>query len=142
DGQQQAVDDVADHGRKRLAHGDRRSPDRQDKDDKTDIEDRHNGHSWGPCCRTVPAMSWVTIAPDNWTSNQMVTSFNAPNNPFTCGSRPRTTRPRPRLSTLVSACRRVSASGKRIRPTVPARKKNAPAETARTVKMSRASFIG
>ena len=57
------------------------------------------------------------------------------------GSRPSTTRPRPRLSALVSACRRVSVSGKRSRPTVPARKKNAPAETATIVKMSSATLI-
>ena len=126
DGQQQPVDDEADNGCERFARGDRPGPDPQDQDDKTDIENRQDGHACGPRCRTAPAMSWVTIAPDNWTSSQMLTSFNAPNSPFACGNRPRTTRPRPRLSTLVSACRRVSESGKRIKPTVPAKKKNAP----------------
>ena len=126
DRQQQPVDDEADNGRERFARGNRRSPDPQDQDDKTDIENRQDGHPCGPRCRTAPAMSCVTIAPDNWTSSQMLTSFNAPNSPFACGNRPRTTRPRPRLSTLVSACRRVSESGKRIKPTVPAKKNNAP----------------
>src|SRR4029077_7957188 len=141
DGQQQPVDDEADNGCERFAHDDRRGPDREDQDDKTDIENRRNGHPCGPCCRTAPAMSCVTIAPDNWTSSQILTNFRALNGPFACGSRPRTTRPRPRLSTLVSACRRVSESGKRSKPTVPAKKKNAPAETAKTVNISDASFI-
>ncbi len=46
---------------------------------------------------------------------------------------PSTIRPRPRLSALVSACRRVNASGKRNRPTVPAMKNTAPALTATMV---------
>src|SRR4029077_7247397 len=128
-------------GCERFARNDRRCCDPQDQDDKTDIENGQNGHPCDPRCRTAPAMSCVTIAPDNWTSSQMLTSFNAPNSPFACGNRPKTTSPRPRLSTLVSACRRVSESGKRIKPTVPAKKKNPPAETRKTVKMSNARFI-
>ena len=91
DRQQQPVDDEADNGCERFARGDRPSPDPQDQDDKTDIENRQDGHPCGPRCRTAPAMSCVTIAPDNWTSSQMLTSFNAPNSPFACGNRPRTT---------------------------------------------------
>ena len=44
----------------------------------------------------------------------------------TSGSSPRTTSPSPRLSALVRACSRVSVSGKRSRPTVPARKNSVP----------------
>src|SRR5215472_1657643 len=71
----------------------------------------------------------------------MLTSFNPSRKLSVCGSNPTTTRPRPRLSALVSACKRVNVSGKRSRPTVPARKNNAPAETARIVTMSRAMLI-
>jgi hypothetical protein len=76
-GQQQPVDDKADNGSGRFARGDRRSPDPQSQDDKTDIENGQDGHPYGPCCRTAPAMSCVTIAPDNWTSSQMLTNFKA-----------------------------------------------------------------
>jgi hypothetical protein len=44
DGQQQPIDDEADDGWERLARGDRRCPDPEDQDDKTDIENRHDGH--------------------------------------------------------------------------------------------------
>src|SRR5262245_8452276 len=58
------------------------------------------------------------------------------------GRSPSTTRSRPTLSALVRACNRVSVSGKRSQPTVPARKKNAPAEMAMIVMMSSARLIG
>ena len=86
-------------------------------------------------------MSWETVALASRTSSQTQTSLRPSRRLSASGSNPSTTRPRPRLSALVSACRRVSASGKRSRPTVPARKKNAPAETATIVTMSRARLI-
>ena len=87
-------------------------------------------------CR-VRAINCAAVAPDSSTSSQMHTSLRPALTLSTCGSRPSTTRPRPRLSALVSACRRVNESGKRSSPTVPARKKNAPATTATTVHRSR-----
>jgi hypothetical protein len=44
--------------------------------------------------------------------------------------------PSPKLSALVSACRRVKAFGKRSNPTVPARKKKEPAMNSIMVKLS------
>src|SRR5262249_25123310 len=87
------------------------------------------------------AISCETVALASSTSSQTQTSFRPPRTSAACGSNPSTTRPRPRLSALVSACKRVSVSGKRSKPTVPARKNNAPAETARIVTMSRAVLI-
>ena len=95
----------------------------------------------GSLRRATRAINWVTVAPANCASSQMATSFRAPRSPSACGNKPSTTRPRPRLSALVSACRRVSGSGKRSSPTVPARKKKAPAETKSTVKMSSARLM-
>ena len=92
-------------------------------------------------CRAARAMSWETVAPASSTSSQTETSLRPSRRLPASGSSPSTTRPRPRLSALVSACSRVSVSGKRSRPTVPARKKNAPAETAAIVKMSSAKLI-
>ena len=74
------------------------------------------------------------MAPASRASSQTAMSLRAPRGQATWGSSPSTTRPRPRLSALVRACRRVRVSGKRSRPRVPARKKTAPRETQMTVK--------
>ena len=95
----------------------------------------------GPGCGQTRAMSCATVAPDSSTSSHTHTSFTATSMPSTRGRRPSTTSPRPRLSALESACSRVRVSGKRSRPTVPARKKNAPASTATTVNTSSAALI-
>src|SRR5262249_55910402 len=85
--------------------------------------------------------SWVTVAPANWVSSQTAMSFNAASGPSACGRRPSTTRPSPRLSAFVNACRRESESGKRSNPTVPARKKTVPDATATTVNASNRTCI-
>ncbi len=69
------------------------------------------------------AINCATVAPLTRTRSQTATSFNAASTLPVCGTRPRTMRPRPRLSAFVSACRRVNMSGKRSRPTVPARRR-------------------
>ena len=140
DGQQQPVDDETDNGCEGFARGDRRSPDPEDQDGKNDIESRKDGHPCDPRRRTAPAMSCVTIAPDNWTSSQMLTSFSAPNG-LRLWQQAQNDKAEAKIVHLGQGCRRVSESGKRSKPTVPAKKKNAPAETAKTVKMSNARFI-
>ncbi len=94
-----------------------------------------------PRARTARAMSWDTVALPTRTINQTQTSLRALASPVARGNRPSTTRPSARLSAFVSACRRVRVSGKRSKPTVPARKKNAPAQTAAMVRTSSATLI-
>src|SRR5262249_16436151 len=144
-------DEAHDRGRG-LAGGDRPDAQAQHHRGKQRLERRCNVHLGDPSWRTIEsprwplasaarAMSWETAAPASRTSNQTQISLNPPRTLPACGSSPNTTRPKPRLSALVSACKRVSVSGKRSRPTVPARKKNAPVETAMIVTMSSAKLI-
>jgi hypothetical protein len=83
------------------------------------IESKTDRHGCGIPRRAPRAMSWATVAPASCTRSQTMISFSAPNGPSVCGNNPSTTRPSPRLSALVSACRRVRGSGKRSNPTVP-----------------------
>src|SRR5215469_7582235 len=134
--QQQPVGDEANNCGKSPACGDGPNGRRQDQHCQEDLESRGEGHSRSEPRRAARPMSWDTVPLANKTSSQTITSFSASRGPCARGSKPRTTKPRPRLSALVSACRRVKVSGKRSSPTVPARKKKAPPETAAIVKMS------
>src|SRR5271170_6685087 len=148
-GDQQSIDDEDDDRSEGRARNNGPHGDRQQQTDERDVEyDGHigshvhsHGHAGGDSRRNRRAMSCATIAPDICTNSQTPIILSAPNGHSASGNSPSTTRPRPRLSALVSACRRVSESGKRSRPTVPAMKKNAPPETASTTNISRAKLI-
>src|SRR5260370_39794371 len=72
----------------------------------------------GPLRLSACAMSCATVPPANWTSTQTATSFRAPSRLSACGSKPSTIRPRPRLSALAKAGRRVEEEGERRQPDV------------------------
>src|SRR5262249_7676330 len=139
--QQHAVGHVARDRREGFASRDRPDGDNHDDGREHDLEREREGHARDPPRRPADAMSCETVALASSTRNQTQTSLRPSRKLPVCGSSPSTTRPSPRLSALVSACNRVSASGNRSRPTVPARKKKAPAETAAMVPMSSAKLI-
>src|SRR5215471_11731201 len=134
--QQQTVGDEANNCSKSLARSDGPNSRCHDQNCQEDLECQNKGHSRNEPRRAARPMSWATVPLANKTSSQTMTSFRASSGPCARGNKPRTTKPRPRLSALVSACRRVKASGNRSSPTVPARKKKAPLEIAAIVKMS------
>src|SRR5262249_56656269 len=139
--EQHAVGHVPRDRREGSASRDRPDGDNHDDGREHDLEREREGHARDPPRRPADAMSCETVALASSTRNQTQTSLSPSRRLPACGSSPSTTRPSPRLSALVSACNRVSVSGKRSRPTVPARKKNAPAETAMMVTMSSTTFM-
>jgi hypothetical protein len=66
------------------------------------------------------------VALDIRASNQIRPILMPTNNESDCNAMPKQIRPKPTLSALVSACMREKVSLKRSKPTVPAKKKNAP----------------
>src|SRR5262249_38738094 len=134
--QQQAEGDVADDRGKGPARNDGPTGHRGHQHGDPAIERENDCHVCHTPSRASRAMSWATVAPASWTSSHTATSFSPPSGASARANKPSPPRPRPRLSALVSACRRVRVSGKRSSPTVPARKKKMPAMTARTVKVS------
>ncbi len=89
-----------------------------------------------PLCLAALAIRLAMLALASRTNSQIRNSLPTTAHDSACKDSPTTNKPKPTLSALVNACKRVYTSGKRIRPTVPARKKNAPVIISRDVKIS------
>lgn len=79
-----------------------------------------------PACKPARATRWQAVALENIARIQINTNLTMSVQDSACIIRPITMSPNPRLSALVRAWRRVYTSGKRNKPTVPAKKKKAP----------------
>src|SRR5690606_18811170 len=81
------------------------------------------------------------MAPEASSNSQISTICATSKRPSACRDSPATTKPSPRVSALVSACRRLRVSGKRSSPTLPAAKNSSPPASSRLLRMSSQSAM-
>src|SRR5262249_26993561 len=136
EGDQETIGDEAGDRREGRARRDRPRGHAQDEQAQDDVVER-DGHAGGFWRQAARARAGDGIARVPRTRSHTAMSLTPSRPAPTLGRRPSTTRPGRRLSAWVRAWPRVSASGKRSTPTVPARKNTPPADTATTVRASR-----